>query len=157
MTIYTNTHTYVYYQGQQPKICGAHQDMFVARQGTGHMHQDMVHVHQDAAHVGGCCRRVRCVVRGKRVTEEQARAHAAAGTVVHQVPELLGGGCGMSVSVSVVYVCVCACICMQAVQGCAMGVCSYPHAVPEYFLSAKYISMYMCACMCMCTLYLACT
>jgi hypothetical protein len=111
--VHIRTHAYIcmhtYDQHQQPKIGGAYEDMFVGRQGTvgthrdtGRMHQDMVHVHHDAAHVGGCCRRVRCVVRGKRVTEEQARAHAAAGAMVHQVPELLGGGCGMSVSIGVV-------------------------------------------------------
>jgi hypothetical protein len=45
------------------------------------------------------------VVRGKRVTDQQARAHVAAGAVVCTAPRLRGGGCGMSVSM-------CACVCL---------------------------------------------
>ena len=40
----------------------------------------------------------RYVVRGTRVTQQQARAHAAAGDVVWVVPQLSGGGGGFSVS-----------------------------------------------------------
>ncbi len=53
-------------------------------------------------HGGACEGRVRYVVRGKRVTERQARAHAAEhGSVVLEVQELAGGGCGASVSTRV--------------------------------------------------------
>jgi hypothetical protein len=53
-------------------------------------------------------RSVRYVVRGQRVTEQQARAHAAeTGSVVCVVRELAGGGCGASVSAD------CACMFLQ--------------------------------------------
>ena len=53
-------------------------------------------------HGGACEGRARYVVRGKRVTEQQARAHAAEhGSVVREVHELAGGGCGASVSTRV--------------------------------------------------------
>ncbi len=42
--------------------------------------------------------RQRFVVWGTRVTEQQARAHAAAGARVHELPPLTGGGGGMTVS-----------------------------------------------------------
>ncbi len=49
-------------------------------------------------HFETCCtRRVRWVVCGKRVVEQEARAHAASGIVVHVAPQLAGGGGGMSV------------------------------------------------------------
>jgi hypothetical protein len=67
------------------------------RQDTACMHRDMAHVRHDIAHVGGCCRRLRFVVRGKRLTKEQASSHSAAEAVMHAVPELVGGGGGMSV------------------------------------------------------------
>jgi hypothetical protein len=79
------------------------------RQDTACLHQDMAHVHHDITHVGGCRRRLRFVVRGKRLTKEQARAHSAAGAIVQAVPELVGGGGGMSVRAFSMH-CVCLCV-----------------------------------------------
>ena len=75
-----------------------------------------------AAHVCVCVmaqdalgRGVRYVVSGTRVTEQQARAHAAAGGVVCAVPQLTGGGCGMSVSV----ILLCRVLCVISIFTCA--------------------------------------
>ena len=65
--------------------------------------QDMARMHHDITHVEGCWRHMRFVVKGQRVTHEQARAHVAAGAAVHALPELAGGGSGMSVRALVLY------------------------------------------------------
>jgi hypothetical protein len=62
----------------------------------------------------------RYVVRGRRVTAQTARVHAASGYVVCVVPELKGGGCGMSVSV-----CVCIGMCEPLSFGVCVCVCVY--------------------------------
>ena len=75
----------------EPRVGGDDDDDGGVVRGAGRMDQQ-------GAGCGCEGRGVRYVVSGRRVTEQQARAHAAAGGVVCAVPQLTGGGCGMSVS-----------------------------------------------------------
>jgi hypothetical protein len=73
-------------------------------QAHGHGHGGAFDCTQGCCGVCACAcareGRARYVMRGKRVTEQHARAHAAEhGSVVHEVHELAGGGGGSSVSV----------------------------------------------------------
>jgi uncharacterized protein (DUF3084 family) len=74
-----------------------HHDKPHVHQDKAHVHQDKAHVHQDKAHMTRQAQRMRFVARSKRVTEQEAQAHAAAGGTVYAVPQLTGGGCGASV------------------------------------------------------------
>ncbi len=90
---------------------------------------------------GACEERARYVIRGQRVTEQQARAHAGKhGSVVCVVHELAGGGCCWSVSACTyqwrpMYACVYACQAagIQDVHKCSgatlcLDVCACMHA-----------------------------
>ncbi len=87
--------------------------------------------------------RVRYVLRGRCVTEDEARAQVAAGAVVCVVPQLHGGGGGASVSCLRMYVLFVPveCVCVLAFEH--MYVCIHVHIV-IYMCACIYVYVYIC-------------
>jgi hypothetical protein len=87
------------------KLRVMHQDVQVASE---HAAQKLFQTQDDSWGASAkCAQSVQYVVRGKRVTKQQAYDHAAASGVVCVVHELTGGGCGTSVSTHDFQLCQC--------------------------------------------------